>query len=64
MRPGTLMFNDKNFNSFKTNKQEENFKTFHRSIFEQDYKAVIIEIGANDDVPQLRTLSEQLNKTL
>jgi len=62
-RPNILMFGDWSWNENRTNKQENRFNTWLRSIQTDNKKLAIIEIGAGTAIPTIRQEGEHLSKS-
>ena len=58
VRPNILMFGDWDWESIRTVEQEARLYEFKQSVQENNYKLVIIEIGAGEHIPTVRHESE------
>ena len=61
-RPNIMMFNDFQFNSEETTKQEEAFNKFMNTYDKDNTKIVIIEIGAGTSIPTIRHIGEHIEE--
>ena len=57
------MYNDDSFDTNRSDHQQKNFRTFLDLIVKQKKKFVIIEVGANKEIPTLRSLAENILST-
>jgi NAD-dependent SIR2 family protein deacetylase len=62
-RPNVMMFGyDTGFNKTETNQQSKAFNEFMVKYDKGDHKIAIIEIGAGESVPTIRTMSEFIHE--
>jgi len=64
VRPNILMFGDWNWESSRTVEQEIRLDAFKTSVYKNNYKLVIIEIGAGEYIPTVRDESEYTARDL
>ena len=60
VRPNILMYQDNEFDTSRSDHQQKNFKTMIDNLIRTKKKFVVLEVGANKEIPTLRMLSEQI----
>lgn len=62
LRPNTIMYNDSTFNTYKSDRQEQNFLKLLSEIKSVQEEYVVLECGVKMDTVNLRQLSENISR--